>query len=669
MKHMLVDFALFQNMHPQMGGLVVSLLKSTAVILMAAGAAWLLQGRSARARNWVWRSALAGLLGLTLWQLLPVEARTGVLALRAVPASVSEEAAPSGASGVGQMGGMRPDRGAEEVGGDGAPVVSWLGRMEMGIGLLWATVAAVLMARHFFRSAAGVLWLRRNSRKMDLNPVDLNDPTIAALSSGMEVRTGRLLDAPLLAGLFRPAVYLPEKAVAWPLEKRRSVLLHEMAHRTRKDLWWQFSGTCVCCLWWWNPLSWMALSRMKAEAEQAADDLVVLQSGGGESYARLLVEIASGSPREMAAGISMLGRSSMEQRLRGILGDNPFRNTIGGTGAGLLGMLSVLILLCMGTGIVLGEMDLTNGNGEVIHFQANPDNNRLSQGNFKNAGSLKQWTGSLAAVSSPEKGTIRLKADGEEAVISTQLAVDPSWKWLTVSARTRPAPGTRLADGQEALVSFTPEDGNGKAWAAAKVLRESNREGYTNWIGPSRTIPIPEGTSSLKVQIKLTRGPGQLECSGVSVIPSKESDEVDHRLVDKFYEAIRSGDVKSVDAMLKEEPKLVNARRGSADNGTPLILCAWMELPDVAQVLVDHGADLKATDYGAWRSTALTWCGWWGSPKTAGVLLKAGADPKAKSVHGVTPLSSAKAGKEANKASKATPQAFDETIALFEKYQ
>lgn len=666
MKHMLVDFALFQNLYPQMGGLVVSLLKGTAVILMAAGVAGLLHGRSARVRNWVWRSALAGLLGLTLWQVLPAEARTGVLALRAAPASVSAEAASSGAPGDGRMGGMEFDGDAKGSNRGGTAVASWLGWMERGIGLLWVTVAAILMARHFFRSAAGGLWLRRHSRKMAPDPVDLQDLSIAAISSGLEIRTSQLLDTPLLAGLFRPSVYLPEGAGDWPWEKRRSVLLHEMAHWSRKDLWWQFAGTGVCCLWWWNPLAWMALSRMKAEAEQAADDLVVLQSGGGESYARLLVEIASGRPREMEVGISMLGRSPMEQRLLGILGNNPFRNTIGGLGAGLLGALSVLIILCMGAGVVLGEVDLTNGDGDIVHYQADPADNRLSQGNFKNTGSLNQWTGSVAAASSPEKGMVRLKADGEEAVISTHLTVDPSWKWLTVSARTRLASGTKLAEGQEAFVSFTPVDGSGKELAAATVLRESNREGYTNWIGPIRTIPLPEGTNSLKVQMTLTQGPGQLDCSGVDVIPSKESDELDHRLVDKFYEAVRSGEVKSVDAMLSEEPRLVNARRGSADNGTPLILCAWMELPEVAQVLVDHGADLKATDYGAWRSTALTWCGWWGSPKTAGVLLKAGADPKARSIHGVTPLSSAKAGKGSNKASKAAPQAFDETIALFE---
>jgi hypothetical protein len=58
------------------------------------------------------------------------------------------------------------------------------------------------------------------------------------------------------------------------------------------------------------------------------------------------------------------------------------------------------------------------------------------------------------------------------------------------------------------------------------------------------------------------------------------------------------------------------------------------------------------------------WCGWWGSAKTAEVLIKAGADVKMRSINGVTCLSSAKAGKTGNMARKASPEAFDQTIAL-----
>ncbi len=148
------------------------------------------------------------------------------------------------------------------------------------------------------------------------------------------------------------------------------------------------------------------------------------------------------------------------------------------------------------------------------------------------------------------------------------------------------------------------------------------------------------------------------------MIPSLAADELDHRLVDRFYDALKANDAATVESMLKAEPKLANSRRGSNDNGTPLTLCAWKELPEMAALLIKNGASLESEDTGAWRATPLTWCGWWGSPKTAKMLLEAGANPKFTSDFGVTPLSSAKAGKGANGFSKATPEDYDKVIAL-----
>ena len=238
----------------------------------------------------------------------------------------------------------------------------------------WVWIGGFLLAAHGLRSAAGLVWLRRHSTE------DCGDRSI--LPSGLALRVSPLLDTPLLAGFFRPGIYLPVDSTAWPEGKRRCVLLHEMAHHSARDAWWQLAGVCAACVWWWYPLAWLALARLKAEAEEAADDTVVLREGAPQLYAGLLVEMASLSSGEAHAGIAICGRSSLEKRIRSILAANPRRNTFGGWGAGLLGSLSAAILICTGIGVVLGEADLTNADGEIRHYQANPADNRLAQGNF-----------------------------------------------------------------------------------------------------------------------------------------------------------------------------------------------------------------------------------------------------------------------------------------------
>lgn len=653
MNHMLVEFARFQNQFPHAGNFALLLMKSTAILVMAVAVSALLQQQSARARNWVWRCAFAGLLGLAIWESLP--GSQSLVTVQATPTSFPTTAPAMTVSANAQsVDGLLLSGDAQHPRPNA--IASTLAFVETWALWLWLGVAGGLVLIHSLRSAGATLWLKRHAVR-----VETSDENGLA---GMDVYRTPALETPLLAGLLRPAIYLPESSTEWTQEKRRCVLLHEKAHRTRRDLGWQFAATCTACLWWWNPLSWMALARLKAEAEQAADDLVVLHEGTAEPYARHLVEIAAGFTRPAPVGVPMLGRSPLEQRIRAILNRTLLRDRIGSWSGSLLGVLACGILLSLTVGVALGDVDVTNKHGQIVHYQADPAQNKLAQGNFaKTGGKLDGWTGSLGSVSSPEKGMIQLRATEQEAAIETTLPCDPSWQWLTLMAKTRPAGGGVFDEGQDASITFTPVDASGQGTAPATVLKEKRRDGYVNWANWIRTIPVPAGSHAVHVRISLAPGKGGLDCQEIGIVPTRAEDELDHRLVDRFGDALKASDQKTVLALLKQEPKLVGAR-GFTDNGTPLILCAWNELPEMARILIDHGADLEAVDYGAWRSTALMWCGWWGSAKTADVLIKAGADAKKRSINGVTPLSSAKNGKKNNRYSKASPEAYDQTIAL-----
>lgn len=141
-----------------------------------------------------------------------------------------------------------------------------------------------------------------------------------------------MIQSPAAAGLFRPCVFLPSDAPSWDAQQLRIVLLHEIGHLKRRDLWTQWLSQTVCTLYWFHPLVWM-LHRNLHQTREFACDHAVLSSGTDPShYAKHLLALAKNlserpnTPRfSMANGLYLAmaapntRQSALEQRVRAIL--------------------------------------------------------------------------------------------------------------------------------------------------------------------------------------------------------------------------------------------------------------------------------------------------------------------------------------------------------------
>lgn len=83
------------------------------------------------------------------------------------------------------------------------------------------------------------------------------------------VKTTQLLAAPLMAGIFKPVLLLPER----PLSERElhNILLHELTHYKRKDLWYKWFAFAVNALHWFNPFIYLAVRQINEECELSCD--------------------------------------------------------------------------------------------------------------------------------------------------------------------------------------------------------------------------------------------------------------------------------------------------------------------------------------------------------------------------------------------------------------
>ncbi len=128
--------------------------------------------------------------------------------------------------------------------------------------------------------------------------------------------------APLTWGALRPVLLVPFEADAWPDERRRLVLLHELAHVRRCDWLTQLVAHVVCAVYWFNPLVRLAARQMRIERERACDDIVLASGARASDYARELLVLAAGlanSQWSTLVAVPMARRGELDDRVHGIL--------------------------------------------------------------------------------------------------------------------------------------------------------------------------------------------------------------------------------------------------------------------------------------------------------------------------------------------------------------
>jgi TonB family protein len=123
-------------------------------------------------------------------------------------------------------------------------------------------------------------------------------------------------------GFRRPRVILPTAADTWTADRIRIVIGHEMAHIRRCDWLLQLTAEVVRCVYWFNPIVWIACRQMREESEQACDDAVLATGTDGHVYASHLLDIARLFRTSRIAWLpaaAIAHPSSLERRVRAML--------------------------------------------------------------------------------------------------------------------------------------------------------------------------------------------------------------------------------------------------------------------------------------------------------------------------------------------------------------
>ncbi len=104
-----------------------------------------------------------------------------------------------------------------------------------------------------------------------------------------------LISSPITLGIMQPYIFLPTKTKEeFSLKDLKYVFLHELSHQKSKDIVTNYVMWLFQIIYWFNPLTWLALKRMRIDRELACDVAVLnlLDERGYIEYGYTIIQFA-----------------------------------------------------------------------------------------------------------------------------------------------------------------------------------------------------------------------------------------------------------------------------------------------------------------------------------------------------------------------------------------
>ncbi|MBI1388225.1 MAG: hypothetical protein GC154_07235 [bacterium] len=150
---------------------------------------------------------------------------------------------------------------------------------------------------------------RLNQRMLETKPVTSESAHAIAMECAERIglnkpprlRQCAICQPPMLAGLFKPQIIIPDTMLDPGKENQlRFTLLHEMAHQKRKDHWWIAVELALSSLYFFHPVIHWLTERLHHEREHLCDRFVVNVTRMRASYLDFLLTEAwtAGQPHD-----------------------------------------------------------------------------------------------------------------------------------------------------------------------------------------------------------------------------------------------------------------------------------------------------------------------------------------------------------------------------------
>lgn len=186
-----------------------------------------------------------------------------------------------------------------------------------------------------------------------------------------------IVKTPILIGFFCPAVILPDKK--YEDIKLRNILMHEIAHMERHDIFIKWLFIFVGSIHWFNPLVYFARREMNQACELACDEFLIKRFDICEmqQYGDTLIAVAADSIRMMSLPITMFeDKKNLKERLGAIMKHKTYsKRTVIASSV----ILVTIVCAILGLSTLRGVENISIGHNYADNFPLPQDRKHIKE--------------------------------------------------------------------------------------------------------------------------------------------------------------------------------------------------------------------------------------------------------------------------------------------------
>lgn len=136
-------------------------------------------------------------------------------------------------------------------------------------------------------------FLRTRKLIKSCKPIEQKNISELVATANIEIFTSEKINSPMVVGLTSQKIILPENIMQQLSNAQLApIVLHELAHIQRNDIWFSHFQEFIAVVFWWSPVIRLLNNKIHIDRELACDLRAVKQLNNNKQYAQSLIDCA-----------------------------------------------------------------------------------------------------------------------------------------------------------------------------------------------------------------------------------------------------------------------------------------------------------------------------------------------------------------------------------------